>query len=261
MGILADTKDPKRSDLHHSVNEREPSSLDGVQQDQATPKSPDALPHVTLPQGGGSIRGIGEKFSVNAVTGTSALSIPLGLSPGRSGFTPGLELNYDSGSGNGHFGFGWKLQGLLSITRKTDKGLPQYCDGDESDVFILAGSEDLVPILDANGARFHAPRTVSGIAYDVHLYRPRIEGLFSRIERWVNVKTGHAQNRPRAALCQPVGQQHGWQWSRDRIERHYGSLYQQQLHHGALRAHRTRVVGQHPLRVVLRVDQWGDRHW
>ena len=33
-----------------------------------------------------------------------------------------------------------------SITRKTDKGLPGYEDADESDVFILSGAEDLVPV-------------------------------------------------------------------------------------------------------------------
>jgi RHS repeat-associated protein len=132
---------------------------------------------------------MGEKFSVSAVTGTSSVVLPLPLSPGRSGFTPQLQLSYDSGSGNGPFGFGWKLS-LPSITRKTDKGLPQYRDGDESDVFILAGAEDLVPVLDTKGARMHAVRTVNGIGYDVHSYRPRIEGLFSRIERWVNVSTG-----------------------------------------------------------------------
>ena len=47
-------------------------------------------------------------------------------------------------------GFGWSLS-LSSITRKIDKGLPQYQDADESDVFILSGVEDLVPILDTNG--------------------------------------------------------------------------------------------------------------
>ena len=109
----------------------------------------DPLPHVTLPKGGGAIHGIGEKFSVNAVTGTSGLSLPLSLSSGRSGLTPQLQLSYDSG--NGPFGFGWKLS-LAAITRKTDEGLPQYRDGDGSDVFILAGAEDLVPILGSAGA-------------------------------------------------------------------------------------------------------------
>ena len=33
-----------------------------------------------------------------------------------------------------------------SITRKTDKGLPRYIDDPDADTFILAGSEDLVPV-------------------------------------------------------------------------------------------------------------------
>jgi hypothetical protein len=103
-------------------------------------------PSISLPKGGGAIRGIGEKFAANPVTGTGSLSVPIATSPGRSGFGPQLSLTYDSGSGNGPFGFGWSLS-LPSITRKTDKGLPKYQDGDESDTFILSGAEDLVPVL------------------------------------------------------------------------------------------------------------------
>src|SRR6187402_769307 len=64
---------------------------------------------LTLPKGGGAIRGIGEKFGTNPVTGTGSLSVPIGVSPGRSGFGPQLALSYDSGAGNGTFGFGWSL--------------------------------------------------------------------------------------------------------------------------------------------------------
>src|ERR671916_87974 len=103
-------------------------------------------PAISLPKGGGAIRGMGEKFSTNPVTGTGSLSVPLFTSPGRSGFGPELSLSYDSGAGNGPFGFGWSLS-LPSITRKTDKGLPKYRDALESDVFILSGAEDLVPAL------------------------------------------------------------------------------------------------------------------
>ncbi len=80
---------------------------------------------------------------------------------------------------------------LPAITRKTDKGLPRYCDEEESDVFILAGAEDLVPILNAQGQRLSdSGRTVHGIAYKIWSYRPRIEGLFAHIERWVDTATG-----------------------------------------------------------------------
>jgi RHS repeat-associated protein len=140
------------------------------------------LPAISLPKGGGAIRGIGEKFGANPVTGTASVSVPIFTSPGRSGFGPSLSLSYDSGSGNGPFGFGWNLS-VPSISRKTDKGLPLYRDGaeEESDVFVLSGSEDLVPVLKQDPPRGD---------YIVRRYRPRIEGLFARIERWTNKATG-----------------------------------------------------------------------
>lgn len=138
-------------------------------------------PSVSLPKGGGAIRGIGEKFAANPVTGTGSMSVPIATSPGRSGFGPQLSLSYDSGAGNGPFGFGWSLS-LPSITRKTDKGLPQYRDAEESDVYILSGAEDLVPVLQ--------PDDTTSPGYIIQRYRPRIEGLFARIERWTNAATG-----------------------------------------------------------------------
>ena len=143
--------------------------------------APFAAPTIALPKGGGAIRGIGEKFAANPVTGTGSMTVPIATSPGRSGFGPQLSLSYDSGSGNGSFGFGWSLS-LPSITRKTDKGLPQYFDVEESDVFILSGAEDLVPMLEPDSSRFKDTITAPG--YTIHRYRPRIEGLFARIERW-----------------------------------------------------------------------------
>src|SRR5205085_9257959 len=131
--------------------------------------------------GGGAIRGMGEKFAANPVTGTGSLSVPIPASPGRSGFGPQLSLSYDSGAGNGPFGLGWSLS-LPSITRKTDKGLPLYRDSEDSDVFILSGAEDLVPVLLPNGNRFEDSVSVDG--YTIRRYRPRIEGLFARIECW-----------------------------------------------------------------------------
>ncbi|MGH8657945.1 MAG: SpvB/TcaC N-terminal domain-containing protein, partial [Gammaproteobacteria bacterium] len=127
---------------------------------------------------------MGEKFAANPVTGTGSMTVPIATSPGRSGFSPQLSLSYDSGAGNGPFGFGWSL-GLPQITRKTDKGLPKYQDADESDVFILSGAEDLVPVLVENGEVL-PPRMVGGKTYRIQRYRPRIEGLFAHIEHWTN---------------------------------------------------------------------------
>ncbi len=144
-------------------------------------------PAVELPRGGGAIRGIGEKFGANPVTGAGSMTVPIATSPGRGGFGPQLSLSYDSGAGNGPFGFGWTLS-LPAITRKTDKGLPQYLDARESDVFILSGTEDLVPVLNADGSRF--ADTDSAPGFTIHRYRPRVEGLFARIERWTEAETG-----------------------------------------------------------------------
>jgi RHS repeat-associated protein len=150
-----------------------------------------AAPQISLPKGGGAVRGIGEKFAANPVTGTGSMSVPIATSPGRSGFGPQLGLSYDSGAGNGPFGIGWNLS-LPAITRKTDKGLPRYLDGEESDVFVLSGAEDLVPFLVKEGDEWksEAPaqtaRTMYGQQFRVQRYRPRVEGLFARIERWTN---------------------------------------------------------------------------
>lgn len=141
-----------------------------------------AAPSVSLPKGGGAIRGIGETFATNPVTGTSGLTIPLPLSPGRAGFTPSLALSYDSGAGNGPYGLGWTIA-LPAITRRTDRGLPRYIDDQESDVFLLAGSEDLVPQLRSDGSRHEEIRD----GFRVRRYRPRVEGLFARIERWTKL--------------------------------------------------------------------------
>jgi hypothetical protein len=145
-------------------------------------------PQIALPKGGGAIRSIGEKFAANPVTGTGSLSIPVFTSPGRSGFGPELSLSYNSGSANSHFGFGWSLS-LPQITRKTDKGLPRFDDANESDTFILSDAEDLVPALVFNSGQWTrevVARSMYGKLYSVHRYRPRVEGLFARIERWIN---------------------------------------------------------------------------
>ena len=93
-------------------------------------------PAISLPNGGEAIRGIGEKFAGNPVTGTGSMSVPIATSPGRWGFGPLLSLSYDSGAGNGPFGFGWNLS-LPSIIRKTDRDLSKCQNTEEPNVFIL----------------------------------------------------------------------------------------------------------------------------
>ncbi|MFI4963132.1 MAG: SpvB/TcaC N-terminal domain-containing protein, partial [Legionellales bacterium] len=143
----------------------------------------DKSPNIVLPQGGGALNGMGEKFSADLFTGTGNFSVPIAVPPGRNGFEPHLSLGYSTGSGNGTFGLGWGLS-VPGVMRKVDRGIPVY--DDDQDIFILSGAEDLVPIkrtniLDSNGAT---------TGYSTQ-YRPRTEGLFARIE---HIKDGTLGN-------------------------------------------------------------------
>lgn len=150
------------------------------------------LPSVSLPKGGGAIRGIDEKLMVEQPTGSARCRVPVFTSPARAGFGPRLSLSYDSGSGNGPYGIGWNLA-TAAITRKTSRGLPRYDDGRNSDVFILSGAEDLVPELEQSGADW-SPQEFTATAgasnFKVSRYRPRVEAEFARVERWENTASG-----------------------------------------------------------------------
>ncbi|MGV8094282.1 MAG: SpvB/TcaC N-terminal domain-containing protein [Mangrovibacterium sp.] len=161
------------------------------------------VPSVSLPKGGGAIKGIDEKFSVNAVNGTASFSVPLPFSPAR-GVTPSLALSYNSGSGNSIFGLGWSL-GLSSVKRKTDDGLPQYLDDPDTDTFLFSGAEDLVPEfkkqddgsfeLDGDGNYVIHEKDSPDGEFVIRYYRPRTEGLFARIERWRSKISGEMKWR------------------------------------------------------------------
>ncbi len=161
------------------------------------------IPSISLPKGGGAIKGIDEKFSVNAVNGTSSFSIPLPFSPAR-GASPSLEITYSSGAGNSIFGLGWGLN-LSAMQRKTDKALPQYIDAIDSDTFLFSEAEDLVPefkknedgsfVLDMDEEYVLDERDSTDGLFTIRKYKPRIEGLFARIERWTEKTTGQIKWR------------------------------------------------------------------
>src|SRR5262249_40515183 len=73
--------------------------------------------------------------------------------------------------------------------------IPRYLDADESDVFILSDTEDLIPVLVQRGdawVRQTLQATYNGVSHTVLRYRPRIEGMFARIERWVRIADGRS---------------------------------------------------------------------
>jgi|GEM_PF-1101119 len=101
---------------------------------------------ISLPKGAGSIEGLGESFEPQLNTGGSTYGVAIALPSGRAGLTPSLRLSYDSNAGNGICGIGWSLD-FMSIKRQTDKGFPEYNNGD---TFIFQG-EELVALNNAGG--------------------------------------------------------------------------------------------------------------
>ncbi|MFC0773418.1 SpvB/TcaC N-terminal domain-containing protein [Terrimonas alba] len=167
-----------------SAQKDEAKNHQGVFSDQV--KSPSIqlqTPQISLPKGGGAIKGIDEKFQVNAVNGTASFSIPLPISKSRSNVAPAFSLSYNSGAGNSCYGLGWNID-FPSIQRKTDKQLPLYRDAEESDVFMFTGTEDLVPFLkEETPGNWQPVEFISANGEKVKRYRPRIEGSFIRIEK------------------------------------------------------------------------------
>lgn len=132
-------------------------------------------------QGGGAFRPISETCTVTPSSGTLSLSVPVTISQSRSGFEPKLALSYDSGAGNGPFGFGWGLN-LPSIARKTANCIPTY--DDDVDVFVLAGEEDLVPYIAPPGKPLPELPLPEAAEYVVRRYTPRVMSDHLRVEMW-----------------------------------------------------------------------------
>ncbi len=154
-----------------------------------------SAPVLSLPKGGGAIRGIDETFRTNPATGTATLAIPLPATPGRSGFGPSLSLTYDSGGGNGAFGHGWTVA-IDSVARLTDRGIPRYRDATGSDAFVLGG--ELVPYLDDSTGEWEPVwrfENEGGATFRVHRFRQRVKVSHMRIERWTDLASGEAHWR------------------------------------------------------------------
>ena len=81
---------PQSSEKPSASKPNNNTTLSNLSQERATKSNAIEIPKITLPKGGGALKGIDEKFQVNAVNGTSSFSIPLPLSPNRNGFTPEL---------------------------------------------------------------------------------------------------------------------------------------------------------------------------
>lgn len=126
---------------------------------------------IAIPKSGASISPVGN-YHLRPFKGAVDYSIPIGLPSARQ-LSPELALTYNISVGNGVFGPGWDLS-LQEIKRKNSKAVPLYNGGD---AFILSGHDDLVAV------NSHEKR-LSGMEFDVIIFRPRVEDLYARIEHW-----------------------------------------------------------------------------
>jgi YD repeat-containing protein len=92
---------------------------------------------VSLPEGPGSLEGVGESVRPNLNMGTMSYSVPVPVPAGFAGTTPDIALRYDSGAGSGAVGIGWSMD-VPNIERLTLRGLPEY---DTDDEFTASGGQ------------------------------------------------------------------------------------------------------------------------
>lgn len=76
--------DPRNS--NQNSRQSNSNSIDALTQEGATKSNDIEIPSISLPKKNGALKGIDEKFQVNAANGTASFSIPLPVTPGRNGF-------------------------------------------------------------------------------------------------------------------------------------------------------------------------------
>ena len=76
---------------------------------------------------GGSVDELGVEHAVEVdqLSGGAVVTVPLPLTPGRSGFGPRLALTWSAGAPNSPFGAGWGLAGLPAVTLSSAAGVPR----------------------------------------------------------------------------------------------------------------------------------------
>ena len=115
---------------------------------------------VSLPDGPGSIGGVGENADVDPNMGMMRYNLPIDTLGGFPNATPTIKLSYASGSGATEVGVGWNLSARSAIERMTLRGLPEYTTDDE----FQGPSGELVYVGDLEGTRVYRARFESGFA-------------------------------------------------------------------------------------------------
>lgn len=119
---------------------------------------------VTLPEGPGSLEGLGENVSINPSMGSMSHSVDIAVPAGFGSLTPSLDLSYNSGGGSGIVGIGWALD-FPSIERTTFRGLPRYT---EADGFATGDGSELVYVRGDDTAEYRARFEGGFVRYTWH---------------------------------------------------------------------------------------------
>jgi len=142
---------------------------------------------LSLPEGKGTVQGMGLTFKTNLQTGSASLGLPITVPPGRRGLGPSLSLDYSSGGSQGVVGLGWGLE-VGFIARQSDRGMPRYQD--DIDRYVYNGGQELVRVSGAPGEAMPdfggMPGWNGGSGDGPRYYRAKLEGLLMRFFRLGN---------------------------------------------------------------------------
>lgn len=162
----------------------------------------------SLPSGGGAIRSIGSTFQPNLAMGGGSYKVPLDLPVGPGGFSPKLDLVYNTGFGNGLLGQGWMI--TLPFVERQRKS-PFVPPGEIT--YTLSGAETLIP---TSGGQFvpFISQQLQTFSFDGTQWRSDAPNLVSmrfgssdnsciagtvdgaqRVHRWLLDRVTHPGNR------------------------------------------------------------------
>ena len=202
---IREVNDCKNGDFVTGADQPEPgaqrfaSRMDGALasggngvQEGGTDGAPSAPPAISLPKGGGAIRGMGKKFVANPVTGS--MNVPRYASQGHSGSGPQFSLSYNFGTGNGPFGFGCGLS-VSEIPARRTRGCPSTGKASQP------GGEDLLrQALVSEASRNISRRRASGGDY---------YGAVGEILFWRKLRKDPGLD-PQAPDSAAIAAPHGW---------------------------------------------------
>jgi len=117
---------------------------------------------VSLPDGPGSLEGVGDDARITGNMGGMSYSVPMNVPAGFAGMTPDPSLSYSSIGGGGPIGIGWSMS-MPSVERRTLTGVPYY---DLDDPFDAGGQ---LVYIGGTSPRTYRSRFESGFAlYEWH---------------------------------------------------------------------------------------------